>query len=122
MDIRETTLVPAVSLAKDLATLRRAVPEHPQVSAAVAELPPAQVLPQQSLQLTMQAVVEQVQAYLRSVDREVEFSIDSGSGQSVVRVRDGATGEVIRQLPTEEALRMLQRLYASSGTLLDRLA
>jgi flagellar protein FlaG len=61
----------------------------------------------------------QIESYLRSVGRQVQFSIDSASGRTVVSVRDADTGDVIRQIPSEEALRLAQSLGAQSSSLLD---
>lgn len=50
--------------------------------------------------------VEKLQTYTDRLDRNLEFSVDDSSGRTVVTVRDGGTEEVIRQIPSEEALRL----------------
>lgn len=54
---------------------------------------------------TLEAV-EKLQTYTDRLDRNLEFSVDDSSGRTVVTVRDGSTEEVIRQIPSEEALRL----------------
>ncbi len=54
-------------------------------------------------QLTEEVVNELNNAIL-GVRRELRFSIDEDSGRAVVQVMDSETGEMIRQLPSEEIL------------------
>jgi flagellar protein FlaG len=70
------------------------------------------------LQHTRAAVAEQLGEYLRASDRDLEFRVDKGTKATVITVRD-ASGEVIRQIPNETALRLMRLLNAESGTLVD---
>jgi len=54
--------------------------------------------------------VKSMNDVVQNVRRELEFSIDDESGRTVVKVMDSETGEVIRQLPEEEALSVARRL------------
>ncbi len=38
----------------------------------------------------------------RVVDRNLEFTVDDKSGRIIIRVTDGETGEVIREIPPED--------------------
>ncbi len=69
--------------------------------------------------LTLEAIAASIQDYLQRNGRNLEFSVDDSTGQTVITVRDSSTGEVIRQIPNAEALSIAQRLNANSGTLLD---
>ena len=67
------------------------------------------------------APVEQVrqiaaamEKFVRDSGRSLQFSVDEGSGQVVVKVVDETTGEVIRQIPNEEFLRIARSIQ--SGT------
>ena len=71
-----------------------------------------------SIQETTAAVAAQLESYLESIGRSLQFSVDSASGRTVVSVRDRATGDVIRQIPSEEALRLAQALGRSGGSAL----
>lgn len=51
-----------------------------------------------------------IQSFVQSIRRDLNFTLDDSSGRVVVKVTDGASGEVIRQLPSEEALRLAESL------------
>jgi flagellar protein FlaG len=51
-----------------------------------------------------------LQAFAQSVSRDLNFTVDDGSGQVVVKVTDATSGDVIRQIPSEEALQLAERL------------
>ena len=42
--------------------------------------------------------------------RDLSFSVDSTTGYNVVRVVNPETGEVVRQLPSEELLKIAQAM------------
>ncbi|MGS0824751.1 flagellar protein FlaG [Shewanella sp. 0m-8] len=46
------------------------------------------------------------------------FKVDEQSGQNIVRVLDVDSGDVIRQIPNEEALELAQKLAEVAGSLL----
>lgn len=54
--------------------------------------------------------VSDIQSFVQSVKRNLNFSIDDSSGQVVVKVIDGDSGEVVRQIPSEEVLKLAARL------------
>lgn len=81
------------------------------------DLPPAaeaaRSLPQdpvnsQAVQERVQAAVAQMNEYIQSTQRDLNFSYDPDSGETVVKVLDRATQEVIRQIPDEIFLRLAQ--------------
>lgn len=49
----------------------------------------------------------------------VEFDLDTDASRVVTRVIDAETGEVIRQIPTEEVLRIADRLDDIVGRLIS---
>lgn len=55
-------------------------------------------------------VIKEMNHAVQNVRRELEFSVDNDSGRTVVKVMNSETGEVIRQLPTEEALAVARKL------------
>ncbi len=79
----------------------------------------AQASPTHTVEQTIAAVAVQIESYLRSVGREVQFSIDTASGRTVVSIRDTNTGEVVRQIPSEEVLRLAQSLGSQPNSLID---
>lgn len=54
--------------------------------------------------------VARLNDYVQSLHRDIRFSVDDDSGRAVVRVVDRDTQEVIRQIPSELALRLARNL------------
>lgn len=54
--------------------------------------------------------------------RALEFSLDDGSGQIVVRVIDAETRKVLRQMPSEEVLAISRELDRLKGLLIQQKA
>lgn len=54
--------------------------------------------------------VSDLETFTQSIQRNLSFAVDEESGTMVMKVTDRATGELIRQLPSEEALRLAERL------------
>jgi flagellar protein FlaG len=66
-------------------------------------------------------VAAQLDRYVKSSSRDLDFRVDQTSGRVVVSVLDKETGELIRQIPDEVALRIAQRLAGhamAAGSLL----
>lgn len=115
--VRTLTVTATKPAASDAtATQQRQTASPVSVPQASIPKPSAQsVIETRTVEETTAAVAQQLESYLRSIGRSVQFSIDSTSGRTVVSVRDLATGDVIRQIPSEEALRLAQAL-GSGGT------
>ena len=58
----------------------------------------------------LEAAVDQLAQAMQSAQRNLNFSIDDNSGQTVVKVIDSSSNEVIRQFPSEEALALAARM------------
>nr|WP_232286069.1 flagellar protein FlaG [Pseudomonas fulva] len=58
----------------------------------------------------VEQAVSSIQSFVQSIRRDLNFSLDDSSGRVVVKVTDTTSGEVIRQLPSEEALRLAESL------------
>ena len=54
--------------------------------------------------------VHDLNEHMQVVQRELHFSIDTDSGETVIKVMDLATQQVIRQIPNEEALKAARSL------------
>ncbi|OHY79828.1 flagellar protein FlaG [Marinobacter sp. AC-23] len=54
--------------------------------------------------------VSQLNDYVQNVQRDLQFEVDNESGQTIVRVVDQQTQEVVRQMPDEVALRLAEKL------------
>ena len=54
--------------------------------------------------------VSQLNDFVQNVQRDLQFEVDNDLGQTVVKVIDQQTQEVIRQIPDEVALRLAEKL------------
>lgn len=70
-------------------------------------LPPRDVADRRELVRAVKAINE---AHLLGEDREVTFGIDRDSGKTVLRIVSRETQELIRQIPSEEALRLAESI------------
>ena len=59
---------------------------------------------------------------MQARSQSLEFSIDTDSKRTIVKVVDLATKEVVRQIPTEEALQISKSLEKFSGMLIQQKA
>lgn len=59
---------------------------------------------------------QQLETFMQSMNRYLEFRIDEDSGRTVVTVKDRTTGDTIRQIPSEEVLRLAQNLGGKAHT------
>jgi flagellar protein FlaG len=58
----------------------------------------------------MKKAVSSMKAFAQSIQRNLNFALDDSTGQVVVKVTDGESGEVISQIPSEDALRLAESL------------
>lgn len=58
----------------------------------------------------VEAAIATIQDFVQSVRRSINFSLEEGSGRVVVKVTDAGSGDVIRQIPSEEALQLAENL------------
>jgi flagellar protein FlaG len=114
--MRTSDAVSTGTTLNDTARLPVIPAEHPPA----APRPTVEAAPEKHVTRdTLEAIAASIQAYLQRNGRNLEFRVDDSTGRTVITVRDASTGDVIRQIPNEEALAIAQRLDANSGTLLD---
>lgn len=58
----------------------------------------------------VEAAVATIQDFVQSVRRSINFSLEEGGGRVIVKVTDAGSGDVIRQIPSEEALQLAENL------------
>lgn len=54
--------------------------------------------------------VAKVESFLKVQNRDLAFTIDENTNRSVVTVKDSKSGDVIRQIPSEEVLKLADRI------------
>lgn len=65
----------------------------------------------------VQQAVEKIQQTTEELAHNLQFSIDKDTGITVIKVMDSQTQEVIRQIPTEEAVSLARTLDKVKGLL-----
>ena len=60
--------------------------------------------------LNIESAVAEISEFVQSTNRSLSFSIDEQSQRSVVKVTDSESGDVIRQIPSEEVLALSERI------------
>lgn len=58
----------------------------------------------------LEELVEDIQEATKAMQRNLNFAVDDSTGLTVIKVTDAISGDVIRQMPTEDALRLAERL------------
>ena len=61
--------------------------------------------------------VASIKDFVQTIRRDLNFDLDDSSGKMVVKVTYRSTGEVVRQIPTEEALRLAENLEEARSLL-----
>ncbi len=89
--------------------------------ARTAEVPAANELNGRSSQAvdeqTVEEIVDDLNEFAQQVERQLQFSVDNNSGQTVIKVIDATTEEVVRQIPADEILTLRRRLGDVQGLL-----
>lgn len=67
-------------------------------------------------------VVNQINQNIQAVNKNIQFSLDQQSGRVVVKVMDTQTNEVIRQIPSKEALALADALGKLQGIIIQQKA
>lgn len=60
----------------------------------------------------IESAVAEINEFVQSQNRQLSFSVDEDSQRAVVKVTDSDSGEVIRQIPSEEVLALSERIQA----------
>ena len=68
----------------------------------------------------IERALEQVQVMMDLRDRSISFQRDNEAGAEVIRITNENTGEVIRQMPSEELLGFMRNLTKMLGAFFDQ--
>jgi flagellar protein FlaG len=91
-------------------------PARELVSASLVQAPDASDSTQPSsstAEIPKQAVenaVEQMKDFSQVMSRQLQFDVDEDSGKTVVRVLDKDSGDIIRQIPSDEVLALARHM------------
>jgi flagellar protein FlaG len=112
-------------------TPRQSTPQNAQLSpdaasakvtAPVTQQAPPPPKDVQSSRKELDQAVKAVNDFVQSANNSLQFSVDEGSGKTVVKVIDIATKEVIKQFPSEEMLAIAKALDGIKGLLVHQKA
>lgn len=70
----------------------------------------------------LEGAVRQMKDFAQMLSRELQFDVDEDLGRTVVRIMDKASGNLIRQIPTEEVLalaKQMQEMQTAEESRLD---
>ena len=65
----------------------------------------------------LEQVVNEMNNVMATVQRDINFSVDEKSGRNVISVYEKGSDTLIRQLPSKEALKLLDNLEQLKGLL-----
>lgn len=101
------------------------VPSDAEVVSKVAntEIKPSNVAETaQATKLAIDKAAQEIQSFVQSMGRDLKFSVDGATGYHVVTVTNPETGEVVRQMPSPELLKIAQSLPQFNSGLVNQKA
>ena len=101
--------------------------EPASVSARPPAAPPVTANPVQQAAVVpdldqVAEAVRNINKTMQALSQDLEFSVDADSNRTIVKVVDQQTKEVIRQMPTAEALEIAKALDRVQGLLIRQKA
>lgn len=106
---------PAVQAVSTAGPVRSVADRFAQVREGTGGAPTAESVSAEVVDKMVQDVADRLQTN----QRQLQFSVDTETNSTVVRVIDSETKELIRQIPSEELLAISRRLEAATGLLVD---
>jgi flagellar protein FlaG len=87
--------------------------DWPGVSAPLpdASAKPAVAAPLPAPAAQAQAAARLLQEYLQQSGHDMKFAVDKATGMTIVRIYNSASGELVRQIPSEEIVRIAELLH-----------
>ena len=122
MEVRSTgNAIPAVVASAPKAVIASEAAAAAKPAPVETALAVRQSAPAPDLDELAQAV-KNLNKALQAQTQNLEFSIDTDSNRTVVKLIDQSTNEVLRQMPTKEALEIARSLDKMQGTLIRQKA
>jgi flagellar protein FlaG len=123
MDISSLAAVGTVTSRSTVPSDRTSTPVTGAAAPAAASSFPAKNGADQTPPTAPAELVAQLKVLLQSspqtANAAVTYGVDAKSGVAVVSIRDGQTGKLIRQMPPEDVLKLLQASGTGASALLD---
>jgi flagellar protein FlaG len=67
----------------------------------------------------LQQAVDQLNSQMKEKNRDLSFNLDERVNRTIITVKKMETGEVVRQIPTEEVLKMAHSIEDMKGLLFN---
>ena len=122
-EIPMVQVAPDIQPARPIASRSADAVARGNLPATGKDLPPA-LAPQtgeaETRSREVRETVQNLNDFVQRQDRALQFEVDDVTGDTVIKVMDSATDEVIRQIPSEELLalaRRMMQLHEDKGTL-----
>lgn len=100
----------------------QAFKQRKELAVTGQDLPPEPSHGSKGFDSSVQKVVSQMSDYIQNHQRDLQFKIDKNSGKTVITVLDSETKQVIRQIPQEELLQLVQKPGKDESLLLQEQA
>lgn len=68
----------------------------------------------------LKSAVTQVNSKLKSTRTRCEYTYDDTVNRIAIKVIDEETGDVIKEIPPEETLKMIEKMWEIAGILMDK--
>ncbi len=100
----------------------------PEIAVAEAKVPEPPVKDAQKVKTAAQddlspkerdGIIKQLNKTLEAFDTHVSLSIDEKSHQTIIKVIDTESGKVVRQIPSEQLMRVSERITELLGVIYD---
>tara|TARA_B100000780_G_C21055593_1_gene424069 strand:+ start:296 stop:685 length:390 start_codon:yes stop_codon:yes gene_type:complete len=111
VDKKVSSSQPVVAVEATLAVKSKPVPEPPKVNIDREPIISSKEL---------EAKISELNEAMVSRNQAVLFSTDAATGKDVVRVSNKSTGELIRQMPSVEALKAMQNIDQMMGLIFNK--
>jgi flagellar protein FlaG len=115
MDIKQVANPPVSPAQQQARPVPAASAPAPSAGVAAPEKSPVD-------QKQLAAAVEELNKSVGAKNTGLEFSVDKEAHETIVKVVDQSTKEVLRQIPSEEALEMAKALDKMQGLLIQNQA
>ena len=111
---------PVIAQQPTVQQVKPAVTQPVDIKPQAEKVLPAERTTVSTSQTELDKSIEQIQVMMDLRQRSVQFTTDNESGTNVVKVVDGESGDVIRQMPAEELLSFMRNLTRMMGTFIDK--
>ena len=114
-----TTVTAAAQEQIKVAKVQVAMPERPKIEAPKSV--DIKYDPNQA-RANLSSAINMLNEQMTSTKRGLGFSFDSAKNSAVIKVTDLNSGNVVRQIPTEDVLKMAHHIDAMKGILYNKIA